>query len=78
MDRLEIQEGLKNPNIDWEHLGFDRDTYDKHIFSLADEDGDNRVSFDEFWQLVLRSVSLRVRIFLFIRSLHSSYSTRYV
>lgn len=59
LDRLEIQEGLKNPNIDWELLGFDKDTYDKHIFSVADEDGDNRVSFDEFWQLVLRAISLR-------------------
>lgn len=59
LDRLEIQEGLRNPAIDWELLGFDRDTYEKHIFSVADEDGDNRVSFDEFWQLVLRSVSQR-------------------
>lgn len=67
MDRLEIQEGLKNPNIDWELLGFDRHTYDKHIFSIADEDGDNRISFDEFWQLVLRSVSLKVRILFILK-----------
>eukprot|EP00227_Mantoniella_beaufortii_P013257 CAMPEP_0197592330 /NCGR_PEP_ID=MMETSP1326-20131121/15032_1 /TAXON_ID=1155430 /ORGANISM="Genus nov. species nov., Strain RCC2288" /LENGTH=307 /DNA_ID=CAMNT_0043158019 /DNA_START=241 /DNA_END=1167 /DNA_ORIENTATION=- len=59
LDRLEIQEGLKNPDIDWELMGFDRDTYDRHIFKQADEDGDNRVSFDEFWQLVLRSIAER-------------------
>lgn len=59
LDRLEIQEGLRNPDIDWELLGFDRDTYDKHIFSAADQDGDNRVSFDEFWQLILKAVTTR-------------------
>jgi len=57
LDRKEIQDGLANPNINWELLGFDRDTYDKHIFQSADEDGDNRVSFEEFWNLVLRNVA---------------------
>ena len=49
----------RNPDIDWELLGFDANTYEKHIFRSADSDGDNRVSFDEFWQLVLRSIALR-------------------
>lgn len=57
LDRLEIQEGLQNPDIDWTLLGFDADVNERHIFSQADSDGDNRVTFDEFWKVVLKNVS---------------------
>mmetsp|Transcript_40978 Transcript_40978/g.49730 ORF Transcript_40978/g.49730 Transcript_40978/m.49730 type:complete len:316 (-) Transcript_40978:314-1261(-) len=56
LHRGEIQAGLRNPDIDWESLGIDRNTYDRHIFLAADTDGNNRISFDEFWQFVLKSV----------------------
>ena len=59
LDRLEIQEGLRNPDIDWSILGFDDNVSERHVFRMADVDGDNRVTFDEFWQLILRSVSAR-------------------
>ena len=59
LDRLEIQEGLRNPDIDWSILGFDDNVSERHVFRMADVDGDNRVTFDEFWQLILRSVAAR-------------------
>ena len=40
-------------------LGFDDNVSERHVFRMADVDGDNRVTFDEFWQLILRSVSAR-------------------
>ena len=57
LDRLEIQEGLRDPRIDWTLLGFDADVNERHVFQLADSDGDNRVTFDEFWKVVLKNVS---------------------
>eukprot|EP00238_Polyblepharides_amylifera_P010092 CAMPEP_0196590278 /NCGR_PEP_ID=MMETSP1081-20130531/66176_1 /TAXON_ID=36882 /ORGANISM="Pyramimonas amylifera, Strain CCMP720" /LENGTH=326 /DNA_ID=CAMNT_0041913341 /DNA_START=37 /DNA_END=1017 /DNA_ORIENTATION=+ len=59
LDRGEIQRGLRNPEINWESLGIDRSTYDRHIFITADKDGDNRISFDEFWEFVLKSIQHR-------------------
>ena len=61
LDRLEIQEGLRNPDVDWALLGFDRDVNDRHVFALADEDGDGRITFEEFWRLILRQISVRER-----------------
>ena len=42
--------------INWESLGIDRSTYDRHIFVSADKDGDHRVSFQEFWEFVLKNL----------------------
>lgn len=55
LDRGEIQRGLKNPAVDWEALGIDRGTYDRHLFISADTDGDNRISFEEFWVYVVKN-----------------------
>mmetsp|Transcript_14471 Transcript_14471/g.30968 ORF Transcript_14471/g.30968 Transcript_14471/m.30968 type:complete len:308 (-) Transcript_14471:291-1214(-) len=56
LDRGEIQRALKNPDINWESLGIDRSTYDRHIFVTADKDGDRRLSFQEFWEFVLKNL----------------------
>jgi hypothetical protein len=32
LDRLEIQEGLANPDIDWTLLGFDEGVKERHLF----------------------------------------------
>ena len=42
LDRLEIQEGLRNPDIDWSILGFDDNVSERHVFRMADVDGDSR------------------------------------
>lgn len=59
VDRGEIQRALKNPDVDWESLGIDRSTYDRHIFVSADKNGDNRIHFEEFWEFVLQSIQHR-------------------
>lgn len=59
LDRLEVQEALSNPDINWDALGVDRSISDKQIYSMLDEDGDQRVTFDEFWHFILVSTSAR-------------------
>jgi hypothetical protein len=59
LDRLEVQEALDNPNIDWDALGVDRSISDKQIYDMLDEDGDQRVTFDEFWMFILNATAQR-------------------
>jgi Ca2+-binding EF-hand superfamily protein len=59
LDRLEIQEALENPNVDWEALGVDRSVSDRQIYDMLDENGDQRVSFDEFWRFILNATRQR-------------------
>mmetsp|Transcript_26964 Transcript_26964/g.50996 ORF Transcript_26964/g.50996 Transcript_26964/m.50996 type:complete len:327 (-) Transcript_26964:278-1258(-) len=59
IDRGEVQRSLRNPDVDWESLGIDRSTYDRHIFVSADKNGDNRIHFEEFWEFVLESIQHR-------------------
>mmetsp|Transcript_26582 Transcript_26582/g.87139 ORF Transcript_26582/g.87139 Transcript_26582/m.87139 type:complete len:303 (+) Transcript_26582:87-995(+) len=57
LSRLEIQQGLANPEIDWGMLGIDENTYDAFIFAQADQDGSNRITFDEFFAFAQKQVS---------------------
>ena len=59
LDRLEVQEALDNPDIDWDALGVDRSISDKQIYDMLDEDGDQRVTFDEFWMFILNATAQR-------------------
>ena len=59
LDRLEVQEALDNPDVDWDALGVDRSISDKQIYDMLDEDGDQRVTFDEFWMFILNATAQR-------------------
>lgn len=52
---------MANPDINWHALGVDRSVSDKQIYATLDEDGDSRVTFDEFWQFILASTASRER-----------------
>ena len=53
----ELWDGLNGSDVDWDELNTDKQLVMDRLWVQADKDGNDRVSFAEFWELIAASRS---------------------
>lgn len=72
----ELWDGLNGSDVDWDELNTDKQLVMDRLWVQADKDGNDRVSFAEFWELIAASRSATEeemsRVYEFFKMLDTS------